>query len=129
MIIRLYVPSGNVPIHATKCGKVSPKPQHPFFTKHIQHILSLLLLLSFPLSLNIGLCHGWAPASITYAEPKPITVTNADGITIPFGSSDIKAQLTYFAAEYAQGVTKFVADRSLLSLSLSLSLLYKKRQK
>jgi hypothetical protein len=58
-----------------------------------------------------GLCHGWAPASITYAEPKPITVSNGDGITIPFGSSDIKALLTYFAAEYAQGETKFVADR------------------
>lgn len=42
-----------------------------------------------------GLCHGWTPASLNHPEPKPITVTNADGIVIPFGSSDLKAILIY----------------------------------
>jgi hypothetical protein len=47
-----------------------------------------------------GLCHGWAPAAIAYKQPVARNLTNIDGITIPFGSSDSKAMLTYFAAEY-----------------------------
>jgi len=43
-----------------------------------------------------GFCHGWAPASAAYAEPEPVTVVNPDGIEITFGSSDIKALLTYY---------------------------------
>jgi hypothetical protein len=47
-----------------------------------------------------GMCHGWAPAAIHYKQPKPINVTNSDGIVVPFGSSDIKGLLTYFIAEF-----------------------------
>ena len=43
-----------------------------------------------------GLCHAWAPATILFENPKPIVLTNKEGISIPFGSSDIKALLTYF---------------------------------
>jgi len=46
-----------------------------------------------------GYCHGWTPASIHFAEPHPVTVTNPDGITIQFGSADVKALLTYFQGE------------------------------
>ena len=46
-----------------------------------------------------GLCHAWAPATLGYEEPSPITVTNPDGLEIPFGSSDLKALLTYFLHE------------------------------
>ena len=42
-----------------------------------------------------GLCHAWAPATLIYSPPKPITAQNRDGINIPFGASDIKALLTY----------------------------------
>jgi hypothetical protein len=49
-----------------------------------------------------GYCHGWAPASMHHAEPQPITVVNPDGIEIPFGSSDLKALLTYFDGEVVQ---------------------------
>lgn len=42
-----------------------------------------------------GLCHGWAPASLNFIEPAPINLINGDGIAIPFGSSDIKALLTF----------------------------------
>ncbi len=45
-----------------------------------------------------GICHGWAPASVNHNEPTPKTVTNADGIVIPFGSSDIKALISYYYA-------------------------------
>lgn len=42
-----------------------------------------------------GLCHGWAPASLNFNEPHPIVVESRSGLKIPFGSSDIKALLTY----------------------------------
>ena len=43
-----------------------------------------------------GYCHGWAPAAAAYDEPEPVTVVNPDGIEITFGSSDVKALLTYY---------------------------------
>ena len=43
-----------------------------------------------------GYCHGWAPASAAYEEPAPVTVVNPDGIEITFGSSDVKALLSYY---------------------------------
>lgn len=46
-----------------------------------------------------GLCDGWAASAYLFDEPKPITVTNADGITVSFGSSDIKALLIYYMAK------------------------------
>jgi hypothetical protein len=45
-----------------------------------------------------GICHGWAPATLHHNEPSPKIVTNPDGIQIPFGSSDIKALLSYYYA-------------------------------
>lgn len=42
-----------------------------------------------------GLCHGWAGASLNHPEPAPKYLINPDGLTIPFGSSDIKALLSY----------------------------------
>ncbi len=45
-----------------------------------------------------GICHGWAPATMNHKEPKPKTLTNPEGIKIPFGSSDIKALLSYYYA-------------------------------
>jgi hypothetical protein len=47
-----------------------------------------------------GICHGWAPASVNHPEPIPRTMFNPDGIQIPFGSSDIKALISYY---YANG--------------------------
>lgn len=57
-----------------------------------------------------GICHGWVVATLHHAEPKPKTLINPDGIEIPFGSSDIKALLSYF---YAQDMSpaKFVGLR------------------
>jgi hypothetical protein len=46
-----------------------------------------------------GYCHGWTPAAIHFDEPKPVAMTNDDGIVIPFGSADVKALLTYFQGE------------------------------
>ena len=40
-----------------------------------------------------GICHGVSPASLNHSEPKPVTLTNADGIKVTFYSSDVKALL------------------------------------
>lgn len=45
-----------------------------------------------------GLCHGWAPASLEFSEPKPVKLKGSNGFTIPFGSSDVKALLTWHMA-------------------------------
>jgi hypothetical protein len=46
-----------------------------------------------------GLCDGWSIAALQYAEPDAVTLPNPDGILIPFGSSDVKALMT-FASEF-----------------------------
>lgn len=42
-----------------------------------------------------GLCHGWAGATINHPEPESKTLINPDGVPVYFGSSDIKALLSY----------------------------------
>lgn len=45
-----------------------------------------------------GIGNGWASASSNHDEPLPKVVSNPDGLMIPFGSSDIKALLSYYYA-------------------------------
>jgi len=60
-----------------------------------------------------GLCHGWSVASLQYLEPDAVVLKNPDGIDIPFASSDIKALISYFIAEYAEETAKtdFTGER------------------
>lgn len=64
-------------------------------------------LYDFPLSQSVlrgskktakdyeGVCDGWTATAIQFTEPAPITITNADGIVVPFGSTDVKALMSY----------------------------------
>jgi hypothetical protein len=45
-----------------------------------------------------GICHGWSAAALLYVEPAPVELVNPDGIRVRFGSSDVKALLSYFYA-------------------------------
>jgi hypothetical protein len=59
-----------------------------------------------------GICHGWAPASMDFAQPNPVTLTNADGIQVPFGSSDIKGLLSFYVGQFdTSAETKFIGQR------------------
>ncbi len=58
-----------------------------------------------------GICHGWAPASMNHNEPTPKVLKNPDGISIPFGSSDIKAILSYYYAYPYQTPTNYQVGR------------------
>lgn len=64
-----------------------------------------------------GICHGWAPASVVYKEPQPVKLTNSDGITISFGSSDIKALLSFYQGQVAAGRASFIGQRCNVDLS------------
>ena len=58
-----------------------------------------------------GICHGWVIATVYHAEPKPKTIQNRDGVSIPFGSSDIKALLSYYYAWYGNQNTPSIGKR------------------
>jgi len=58
-----------------------------------------------------GLCDGWAQASTYFEEPKPITIKTDDGISVPFGSSDIKALLIYYLAIVKNENFKLLGER------------------
>jgi hypothetical protein len=64
-----------------------------------------------------GLCHGWAPAALHYKEPAAVTLKNADGVSVPFGSSDVKALLTFYQGQMAQTRTRFLASRCNIDLA------------
>jgi hypothetical protein len=65
-----------------------------------------------------GICHGWVPAAINEKEPQPMDMPNADGIIIPFASSDIKGLLSYYYGvtgyQFARGARKVVRNGSFL---------------
>ncbi|MGE3610620.1 MAG: hypothetical protein AB7I27_13600 [Bacteriovoracaceae bacterium] len=61
-------------------------------------------LVSHPKSWE-GICHGWAPASMNHNEPTPKYLNNPQGVQIPFGSSDIKALISWYYAHLDQGPT------------------------
>ncbi|MBF0365788.1 MAG: hypothetical protein HQK50_09460, partial [Oligoflexia bacterium] len=58
-----------------------------------------------------GLCHGWAPASIHFQEPDCTTLSNKDGIQVPFNSTDVKALLDYFQGQGCKENTCTVGAR------------------
>ena len=65
-----------------------------------------------------GICHGWASAAYLYQEPKPVVLQNSEGLSVPFGSSDIKALLSYHQGQVAVNVpTRFLASRCNADLS------------
>lgn len=58
-----------------------------------------------------GICHGWAQAAANYPEPMPVTITNKDGIKVPFGASDVKGLLAAHEAWNYGGTFGFVGKR------------------
>lgn len=58
-----------------------------------------------------GICHGWSQAASNYPEPKPVVVTNKDGVKVPFGSSDVKGLLAMHDAYNGKGIYVRVGDR------------------
>jgi Transglutaminase elicitor len=64
-----------------------------------------------------GICHGWAPAAYHFSEPKPTVILGANGISVPFGSSDVKALLSLYQGNLANAPSKMLGARCNLDLS------------
>jgi len=64
-----------------------------------------------------GICHGWAPAALNFAEPKPIKLAGASGIQVPFASSDIKALLSYYQGELSAAPSRMLGTRCNIDLA------------
>lgn len=61
-----------------------------------------------------GICHGWAPAAEMYYQPNAVNFRLSDGLVLYFGSSDVKALLSYFLGVYAnarQGTKHSIGQR------------------
>jgi hypothetical protein len=60
----------------------------------------------------VGICNGWSQAAFTYEQPNEIVLKNRDGVEVPFGSSDVKALLSFFIAFYDIGaLTNYIGKR------------------
>ncbi len=49
----------------------------------------------YKIPLWYGICHAWAPATIHFYEPGPLTVKSKDGFEVRWAASDIKALLSH----------------------------------
>ncbi|RYZ88901.1 MAG: hypothetical protein EOP04_08275, partial [Proteobacteria bacterium] len=60
-----------------------------------------------------GICHAWAPATILFDEPGPITVESKDGFQVPMAGSDVKAFMAYMIdkSPEQQRTKPFLAER------------------
>lgn len=58
-----------------------------------------------------GICHGVAPASMNHPEPKTVSLTNKDGITVTFYSSDVSALMSYYYARISGSRVDMVGKR------------------
>lgn len=81
-------------------AELSPSEKYDLFTGRYDYPLKQeVAKISNPKALTWeGICHGFSPASMNHKEPTPKLMRNPDGIEIPFGSSDIKALLSYYYA-------------------------------
>lgn len=59
-----------------------------------------------------GICHGWAAATTNFPrEPQAIVLKGPSGIAVPFGSSDIKALLSYYQGELSDAPSVTLGSR------------------
>lgn len=64
-----------------------------------------------------GICHGWVAATMFYPEPTPVVVKGPSEIAVPFGSSDVKALLSYF-----EGVVRANAGSRMMGVRCNVEL-------
>jgi len=92
---------------------LSPAEKYDIFMSRYDYPLTRRVLSSTRESAKEwrGICHGWAPASLHHVEPSAISVQNNEGVQINFGSSDVKALLSYYYAIESKSQVRQVAKR------------------
>ncbi len=95
--MHIYTQAEVAALPMQELAKLSPAEKYDLFVGDYQWPLTYIQRTTHSVNdpLWFGYCHGWAPAAINFKEPKPVTLANPQGIQVPFGSSDIKALLTY----------------------------------
>lgn len=58
-----------------------------------------------------GICDGVALASTTFPEPDAVTLQNPEGLSVPFGSSDVKALLSRAAEAQGEEHIRMLGNR------------------
>lgn len=58
-----------------------------------------------------GICHGWAQAASNYPEPDKTVLVNKEGISVPFGASDVKGLLAMHDAYNSKGLYARIGAR------------------
>jgi hypothetical protein len=64
-----------------------------------------------------GICHGYAPAALNHEEPQRVILTNPDGVTLTFYSSDVAGLLSYFYSKEAKSSSTLIGKRCWVSQS------------
>ncbi len=98
---------------AEEIAQLSPAEKYDIFMQRYNYPLTRRVLGNTSKYAPVwqGICHGAAPASIHTDEPAPVTLVNADGIPVPFGSADVKGLLSYYYAWDAKTPTRQVGNR------------------
>ena len=88
-------------VDAATIAKLSPTEKYDILVGNYDYSLTHRILAENNVNEAAwtGICHGWSPASNAYIEPRSVFMTNPDGLTVPFGASDVKALLSYYRAE------------------------------
>lgn len=80
-------------------ARLSPAEKYDIFMGHFRYP-TVTSLMEEPPDLEspwwAGICGGWSSAALQYPEPAARDVVGPSGISVPFGSSDIKALLAYY---------------------------------
>jgi hypothetical protein len=88
-------------------AKLSPAEKYDIFMGHFDYPTVKVIRdnTSVHAQYWAGICHGWSPAAINFAEPAPVTLAGPSGITVPFGSDDVKALLDQYYADNGPATT------------------------
>ena len=81
--------------------KLSPTEKYDIFMGNFDYPLTKKVLSMYnpKMAWWEGICHGWSLAAITMIEPARVDLPNADGVVVPFGSSDVKGLLDLYYAK------------------------------
>lgn len=101
----------NAPL--SELEKLSPAEKYDIFMGNYDYPLTKKVLkMNSPRDLWWeGICHGWSQAAVMHIEPARNDIKNADGVVVPFGSSDVKGLLDLYYAKVHKTNKRFQIGR------------------
>ncbi|MBY0516605.1 MAG: hypothetical protein K2P81_06850, partial [Bacteriovoracaceae bacterium] len=98
---------------SNRLNELSPSEKFDIYNGNYRYLLTKKVLKSVSPKEEEwhGICHGYTAVSMNYPEPKTVELTNKDGISLKFYSSDVQALMSYFYAKVASARTRLVGSR------------------